>query len=192
MDDNDPARTTSAIRPAATDSWSHPAEHAFARVQWAQAFVTWGIGAAASIVIALVAAAVYAAISGAGQLDGDLMIAITALSAFFGFLGALVWRLPRVVEHDRLLNSLAVAGINIGIGLAVLLVDAVVGATTGSDLTDLLAGHTISEAGIGFFAIERSAVTVIAAAFLAAGIVPEQGPTEPGAQLRPQDDDRSL
>jgi len=119
--------------------------------------------------------------SGDGSAPATWIIA-GGFGSMLGFLVACLVGL-RSIRHDRFVNAMGVAAVHIALLLVVTIVSGILSLTTGSGLSDTIgSGSNFMEASVGFFALERSAITAVAGCLLAAALMPSRGDVPGGTQ----------
>jgi hypothetical protein len=173
--------------------WDEPDRLSLDRLELAFVVSSWAIAMVVTAVIfalssAIVAALVDDPLFGATSTDLGVMTILAAMSTFIGFVTTMVVRLVRV-DHDRVVNSLAVAGIHVLVAVMVFLGSLAARAATGSGLDDVYDGSMSDRLGNVFTVLERSSAAAIVACLLAIGMVPARGERPVGTQtdLTPQD-----
>lgn len=148
--------------------------------------VTWLQCVAATLAFSALVAGVFLLVSDAtltGSTGTELGVPtiIAALSTFIGFSAVMSLRLVDV-EHDRLVNSLAVGALHVGVSLVILLIE-VVGRTTGDfGVSTVFEGSFGTQLGNAATLLERSSAAAIVACLLAVGVVPARGGRPAGTQ----------
>lgn len=146
--------------------------------------------AIAAIATVLVAAFSDSPLTGATNTDLGVLTIIGAMSTFIGFSTMLAARLVRV-DHDRFVNSLAVAVLHVGIAVVLFAIELALH-SAGMGASDLLDGNGTDEIGNAFTMLERSAAAAFVAALLATGMVPARGDRPTGTQVGATPQDRQL
>ncbi|MCW2928279.1 MAG: hypothetical protein JWM86_2247 [Thermoleophilia bacterium] len=127
-------------------------------------------------------------LTGETNTELGVLTIVSAFATFLGFAVAMSVMLTRVA-HDRLANSMAVAGLHVAVAVALFAVNLLVRALTGTDAGSVFDGPWTDEVGNAFTVLERSAVAAIGACLLAAGMVPARGerPARTQTQQAPTD-----
>lgn len=196
----DPQHSGSAARVTTDDDQlvgDVPDRAFLSRIEPGFVFTSWLLCLLATVVLFAVAALILALVSQrslTGETNtelGVLMIA-SAVSTIIGFGLVMSLRLARV-EHDRPMNSIAVAGLHTGVALLLFLVNLVVRQVFGTGVGGLLfEGPWTDELGNAFVVLERSAAASVLACILAIGMVPEHGDSPRGTQTGPVPEDEQL
>ncbi len=162
--------------------WSHPLERWQDRIQWKFAIVSWAIALAVTVVVTFAAVLVAILVQG-GLSDDDVPIAtiVAAFASFLSFFVVLVRRLPKL-DHDRFLNSVAVAAIQTAVTLVLGLTSVIVRASV--DVST-----PFSE--LGLIAIVPVAASIVAC-ISAASMLPARGPAPHGTQTSEEPTDWQL
>jgi hypothetical protein len=161
-------------------------EVGFVAGSWLVAFVVTAVIFAISTLIT--AALSDAPLFGARNTDLGVLTILAAMSTFIGFVTTMVLRLVRV-EHDRVVNSLAVAAMHVLLAMTVFFVTLAVRGANMESLDTVFTGTVMDRVGNVFTVLERSSVAAIAACLLAIGMVPARGARPTGTQTdrTPQD-----
>lgn len=194
--DHEPARSTSAVRDdAPPEYWGDHDANVFDRVVPGWVFATWGLCVGAGLAIATVATIFAAAVSetpltGETNTELGLLTIVAAMSTFIAFAVVLTMRLVKV-DHDRLVNSLAVAAVHVLATVGLFSVELVL-QSLGIGMSDIYDGTWTDEVGNAFTVLERSSAAAILGALLAVGMVPARGGRPEGTQTGATPQDRQL
>ncbi len=156
------------------------------RIEPAFVATSWLASLAVSAVVAVFAIAVFALAAdtpllGATGTELGVATVIGALSTFIGFAATMTWRLVRV-DHDRLVNSLAVGVLNIAVAAVVALTEVVVRSSTGSGIGDMFQGTDGDQLANTLAVLERTSAAALVGCLLAVGMVPASGDRPSGTQ----------
>ena len=173
--------------------WDEPDAIDLDRLEVGFVAVSWLIAFAVTAVIFAISSLITAALSdaplfGAENTDLGVLTILAAMSTFIGFVTTMVLRLVRV-EHDRVVNSLAVAAMHVLLAMTVFFVTLAIRAANMESLDTVFTGTVMDRVGNVFTVLERSSVAAIAACLLAIGMVPARGARPRGTQTdhTPQD-----
>lgn len=191
----DPTRpqSTSAVHPDPPPMyWGDHDANPLERLALGWVASTWVACIALALAIATLASLIVASLSespltGAQNTDLGIFTIIGAMSTFIGFAAVITLRLVRV-DHDRLINSFAVAGLHVLVSVALFAVELVLQGF-GVGIADALQGNLVDQVGNAFTVLERSSAAAIIAALLSVGMVPARGERPTGTQTgaTPQD-----
>jgi hypothetical protein len=190
--DSEPTRSATAVRTDVPPTyWGDHDANPLQRLEPGWVVATWAWCMLASFGVAIVAttfAAIVAdsPITGTSNNDLGLLTIVAAMSTFIGFAVVMTTRLLRV-DHDRLVNSLAVAALHLAVALVLFLLSVMIdgfGFRFESAVTDDIAN--------AFAVLERSSVAAILACLLASGMVPARGDRPAGTQVGATPQDRQL
>lgn len=189
--------STSGIAAIRTEDhvvWDEPDRFALGRLEPTFVLVSWLVALATTVVIFALSTGIVAMISDrplTGETNTELgvLTILSAMSTFIGFVVVMTIRLVRV-EHDRVVNSLAVAALHVGIAV-LLFLGALAGqaAFDNTGASSIFDGSVTEQLGNVFTVLERSSVAAILACLLAIGMVPARGDRPEGTQtdITPQD-----
>ncbi len=190
--DSDTARSASAVRTDPPPAyWGDHDANVLDRLEPRWVVATWAMCVGVGLVFAALAT-VFATIVSEAPITGEsgsnlgLLTIIAAMSTFFAFAVTLTLRLVRV-DHDRLVNSLAVAFFHVVVAAVIFLLTLALEGF-GVSLDDDL----VSDLANALAVFERSAVAAILGAFLAVGMVPARGERPTGVQTGATPQDRQL
>lgn len=166
-------------------TWSEPGVGFWHRIEWGFVLKSWLLCLLVTAVLATIIMAILAAVSddpllGTENASLGVSTIAAAFATFIGFVIVQINRLPRVA-HDRLTNSMAVAGVHVALAIVVLVVD-LISRGVGADFDSFFGGTWTDEIGNAFVVLERSAVAAVAACLLAVGMVPARGDRPEGTQ----------
>ena len=194
--DSEPVRSASAVRDdAPPEYWGDHDANVLDRVVPRWVLATWAMCVGAGLAIALVATIFAAAVSespltGETNTNLGLLTIVAAMSTFIGFAVVLTMRLVKV-EHDRLVNSLAVAAVHVLMTVGLFAVELIL-QSLGIGVSDIYDGAWTDEVGNAFTVLERSSAAAILGALLAVGMVPARGDRPAGTQTGATPQDRQL
>ena len=162
--------------------WSHPIEGWHTRIKWKFVFASWMIALTVTVIVTLVAVLVAILLQGGLSEDAPpIAIIVSAFTSFLSFAFVLVHRLPKL-EHDRLLNGLAVAAVQTAVTLILGLTAIVVRASM-----DVSAPFD----ELGLIAVIPAVASIVGCG-LAASVLPARGPAPAGTQTAEEPTDRQL
>lgn len=167
-------------------TWGRSDEGIRERLNGGFIFSTWAIAAALSaIASALIVIAV--GVTGSSSIyetaqSNMATIMVTSFVTFAVFCAVTRWRLASVLDYGRFVNAIAVGVLHVVVLFVIFLIGLAVQLSTGTNILDALPGSYLSQLGVGFFSLERSAATVIPAVLLAAAVMPEEGDIPKGTQ----------
>lgn len=197
MDTNTRDHTASeAVADGPPRSWGDVEGSVLERIEPSFIVVSWLLCVLASIAIAVVGGLIVSmganqSLFGETNTELGVLTILSAMGTFIGFVLVMTVRLVHVA-HDRLLNSLSVAALHVGVALLLFLGNLTLRGIAGVDLGTLFAGPWTDEVGNLFEVLERSAAASIAACLLAAGLVPARGDRPHGTQKEALDPDLQL
>jgi hypothetical protein len=137
-------------------------------------------GAVSAIVVYGAGAALTAAEAGYGYGYG-LGTVVFAFSTFIAFSAVLAVLLTRE-SGDRLINSLAISVLHLGLALTVIFVDVALRIVTGTGSSELVSGAWAEQAGTTLTLLVQAAPAAVFACLLAVGTVPTGGPPPAGTE----------
>ena len=194
--DTEPTRSASAVSTEAPPAyWGDHELHVWNRLAPGWVVTTWALCIAMALGFAALGTLFALAVSDTpitGETNTELgvLTIVAAMSTFIGFVVVLVARLVRV-DHDRLVNSLAVAALHVAVAVILFAIELVLQGF-GLGAADVFDGPWTDEVGNAFTVLERSSAAVILAALLAVGMVPARGGRPGGTQTGYQPQDRQL
>jgi hypothetical protein len=194
--DSEPNRSATAVRTDPPPAyWGDHDAHPLERLEPGWVVTTWALCVLMALGLAtlgtLFAMAVAdTPITGETNTELGVLTIVAAMSTFVGFVVVLVARLVRV-DHDRLVNSLAVAALHVLVAIALFAVELALQGL-GMGVGDVFDGPWTDEIGNAFTVLERSSAAVILAALLSVGMVPARGDRPTGTQTGYQPQDRQL
>lgn len=176
--------------------WDEPDRIDLARLEPGFVVGSWLLGVLATVAIFALSTGVVsivsaAPITGATNTELGVLTILSAMSTFIGFVVVMVMRLVRV-DHDRVVNSLAVAALHVAVALVLFLGELVLRNTTDVAASTFLAGNRFDQLGNAFTVLERSSAAAVIACLLAIGMVPARGARPQGTQTDPTPQDRQL
>lgn len=194
--DNEPNRSASAVSTEPPPAyWGEHDLHVWDRLAPGWVVATWALCVVVALAFAALGTLFAAAVSDVpitGETNTELgvLTIVAAMSTFIGFVIVLTARLVRV-EHDRLVNSLAVAALHVAVAIALFAIELVLQGL-GMGVADVFDGPWTDEIGNAFTVLERSSAAVILAALLSVGMVPAVGGRPQGTQTGATPQDRQL
>jgi hypothetical protein len=177
--------------------WDEPDRFSLDRLEVGFVLMSWVVAMLATAAIFTVSSLIVAAVSsdplfGETSTDLGVLTILAAMSTFIGFVTTMVVRLVRV-DHDRVVNSLAVAVLHTVIAISLFLGTLAARAVTGDGIVDdAFDGSTLDRVGNLFSVLERSAAAAVVACLLAIGMVPARGERPQGTQTDHTPQDRQL
>jgi hypothetical protein len=170
--------------------WSEPMKGWRSRIKWRFVVVSWLIALAVTILVSVPLS--WASIAVQGDVDAvgaEIALIIAGFATFLVFFGVMFVRL-RQIDHDRLLNSMAVALLHTFVSLGLGLLAVIVFETIDRDTA--LPGDRFDELGLVILSLDRPSAAAIVACALAAAIMPARGPVPKGTQTDVLPTDRQL
>lgn len=172
------------------EEWSEPMKDWRSRIKWRFVLISWLIALTLTIMVTgLLGWATLALQSDTDTTGTGIVSFIAGFATFLVFFGVMFTRLQHI-DHDRLLNSIAVALLHTFVSLGLGMIAIVVRASL--DINSPIPGGRFEEMGTFIFSLDRPAAAALVACGLAAAIMPARGPLPTGTQTKELPTDRQL
>lgn len=188
------ARTLVAVREP-EKHWNDFEEGILRRLDWKFIGITWAIATVVALVLTAIAvgglALVYGNLADTPGTVGAMIPVVTTVSSFLAFVLIVSTRADHI-KAESFYTCLAIAGLHIAVFGAIALLNLI---ATGFDLPSMFQvfpGQGKTPTGIGFFTLQNSAIGVLAACFISAGLIEAQDDTHPVVRIVPGHESHDL